>query len=516
MTHRPLQFLRRGQTVTLAGVPPDRTLLDLLREDLGCTGTKEGCGTGDCGACTVVLGEARDGAVRFRTVNSCLRLAHAVQGQALWTVEDLAHDPLIGPPPPQAGTPAHPTPTPMLSVLHPAQQALVEHHGSQCGFCTPGFVMGLFGLYQNQVCQQRPVTRALAQSALSGNLCRCTGYRPILEAAQQMDRWPRREVDTAQLLQKLELLAQPPQAPEADSAYMAPTDLAAALAARAAHPSAQVVAGGTDVGLGLTQQQQRFERVLDVGRVAELRGTETRDGHLVLGAAEPLNEALAALVQTWPALQAWAERFASLAVRNVGTLGGNVAHGSPVGDSMPLLIALRADLVLASLRGPRTLALDDFYTGYRQHRLAPDELLQQIRVPLPGAHERLRAYKVSRRFDDDIATVALVLNLEIVEDVVRRACIGAGGVAATPARARQTEAALQGQPWTPATVQHAAAVLRAEFTPLSDLRASSAYRRTVLGHLLQRYWLDSQGSPAASLDAWHPDLEQNLDLEVSP
>lgn len=480
--------------MALGNVPPDRTLLEVLREDLGCTGTKEGCGEGDCGACTVVLGEPDGhGKVRYSAVNSCIRLAHSIDGMALWTAEDLAEDPLIQPM-------AASTQPAEGSSLHPVQEAMVQCHGSQCGFCTPGFVMSLFGMYQNRVCQGQRISRALAQQDLSGNLCRCTGYRPILDAAQQMAQLPPMAVNEAELLQKLELLALTPQAPEANLAYIAPATQAELLAARAAHPQAQVVAGATDVGLWVTKQHRQLAQVLDVTRAAELRRIDDTPEHIAIGAAVTLTEAFARLTAQWPSLAEFAHRFAGLPVRNSGTLGGNVANGSPIGDSMQLLIALRAQVVLASqARGERALPLEALYTGYRQNLMAADELLVRIVVPKPSATEQLKAYKISKRFDDDISAVCLVLNFDITDGTVQRASIGAGGVAATPVRAQQTEAALQGKPWTEATVQQAMRVLQAEFSPISDMRASGDYRRTVLGNLLQRFWLESQGGAPASI-----------------
>lgn len=490
MTEQPLRFIRRGQPVALHDVPPDRTLLEVLREDLGCTGTKEGCGEGDCGACTVVLGEERGGKLHYSAVNSCIRLAHSVDGMALWTVEDLAEDPLI--------RPASPAPAAEKTItLHPAQEAMVQCHGSQCGFCTPGFVMSLFGMYQNHVCQGQPITRELAQEELSGNLCRCTGYRPILDAAQQMAALPAMAVDEAQLLSQL---AQLQPAAVVGTAYLAPTTLPALLAARAQHPGAQVVAGCTDVGLWVTKMHKQYAQVLDVTRAAELLQLDEGAHQITIGAAVSLTDAFAALVRQWPQLHSFSARFAGLPVRNSGTLGGNVANGSPIGDSMPLLIALRAQIVLASVRGERSLALEDLYTGYRQNVMAPDELLVRIIVPRPSVTEALRAYKISKRFDDDISAVCLVVNLDIEGGVVHRASIGAGGVAATPARARHTEAALTGQPWSAETVHRAADALQAEFSPISDMRASGAYRRTVLASLLQRFWLESQGLEAVSVE----------------
>lgn len=469
---RPIRFVRRGEVVSVSNVPPSRTLLELLREDLACTGTKEGCGEGDCGACTVVLGEAAGGKLEYRAINSCIRLAHSIDGMALWTVEDIAA---------QEG------------ALHPAQQAMVDKHGSQCGFCTPGFVMSLFGMYQNHVCQGEPITRELAQEELSGNLCRCTGYRPILEAAQTMGGLPPVRIDEAHLLQKLELLAPTPVGLQANLAYKSPVTLKALLQARATDPDAQLVAGGTDVGLWVTKQHMQFAKVLDVTKVRELRRIEDYPQHIAIGAAVTLADAYAALVKDRPQLQNFAARFAGLPVRNSGTLGGNIANGSPIGDSMPLLIALGANIVLMSVRGHREMPLDALYTGYRKNVMAPDEVLAWIKVPKPQPLEAMKVYKISKRYDDDISAVCLAINLRIENNTVITAFIGAGGVAATPVRAIQTETALRGQPWTQATVQHAMATLRAEFSPISDMRASADYRSQVLGNLLQRYWLESQG-----------------------
>ncbi|SDO31751.1 xanthine dehydrogenase small subunit [Rhodoferax sp. OV413] len=483
MTTQTIRFIRRGQTVALGNVPPDRTLLQALREDLGACGTKEGCGEGDCGACTVVLAEPENGRLRFRAINSCIRLAHSVNGMALWTVEDLA----------QAD-----------GSLHPAQEAMVQCHGSQCGFCTPGFVMSLFGMYQNSVCQGQAISRSDAQEALSGNLCRCTGYRPILDAAQQMEQLPTVRIDETALLQHLEQLALIRSAAEPDFAYKSPRSLDELTAARAAYPGAQIVAGCTDVGLWVTKMHKHFDRVLDVTQVAELRQIEPHANYLQIGAAVTLQDAYAALVADRPQLQNFANRFAGLPVRNSGTLGGNVANGSPIGDSMPLLIALGASVVLANTHGTRELPLEDLYTGYRTNVMGADEVLAWIKVPRPNG-DFMRVYKISKRFDDDISAVCLAINLSITDGNVTRASIGAGGVAATPVRALQTEAALAGQPWTLATAQAAAAALRAEFQPISDMRASAAYRNEVLGNLLQRFWLESQGQTQINLA--HFDVE---------
>ncbi|MBI2745831.1 MAG: xanthine dehydrogenase small subunit [Burkholderiales bacterium] len=467
MNVRPLQFVRRGQLVSLEKVAPTRTLLEVLREDLQCTAVKEGCGEGDCGACTVVLAEPQGEGLGYKAINSCIRLAHSVHGMAVWTAQDL---------PAADGT------------LHPCQQAMLSCHGSQCGFCTPGFVMSLFGMYQNRVLAGESISREVAQTDLSGNLCRCTGYRPIFDAAQQMGALPRVPVDEAAVLAQLRQIA---PAPAAD--YSAPTRLADLLKLRADLPQAQLVAGCTDVGLWVTKQHRQFAHVLDVTRVEELRELRRTPGSLTIGAAVTLHDAYAALVADRPQLQRFAERFAGLPVRSSGTLGGNVANGSPIGDSMPLLLAMGATLVLASVRGERRVPLDDFYTGYRKNLLAPDEVLAFIEVPRPAADEHLRVYKISKRQDDDISAVCLALNLRVQDGRIVAARIGAGGVAATPVRATKTEAVLTGQPWALASFEAAESVLQAEFSPISDMRASAAYRRSVLGRLLLRYWAEEQG-----------------------
>ena len=491
-----IRFVRHGHLVELHDVPPSRTLLELLREDLAHTGTKEGCGEGDCGACTVVLGEVGDTGLRYRAINSCIRMAHSIDGLALWTVEDLAASD---------------------GSLHPAQQAMVQCHGSQCGFCTPGFVMSLFGMYQNHTCRGRPVSRALAQEELSGNLCRCTGYRPIFDAAREMGNLPAVLLDEEQLLkQLLSIRAAPEQVPTgasvarlahdqpspAPTGYLAPQSLTALLKARADNPQAQVVAGCTDVGLWVTKMFMEFASVLDVTRVAELRRIEVYPHHLAIGAAVPLADAFAALVRSRPQLRVFATRFAGLPVRNSGTLGGNVANGSPIGDCMPLLIALGANVVLLSQRGHREMPLEALYTGYRKNVIAADEVLAWIKVPLPVADEFSRVYKISKRFDDDISAICLALSLRIEDEHVVSASIGVGGVAATPVRARQTEAVLTGQRWRPALVHDAMKTLRDEFQPISDMRASAAYRSEVLGNLLQRFWMEQQGVQAINLESF--------------
>jgi xanthine dehydrogenase small subunit len=476
-----IQFIRRGQIVRLSNIAPTRSLLEVLREDLNSTGTKEGCNEGDCGACTVVLAEAVGRRIKYSAVNSCIRLAHSVDGMALWTVEDLAAP---------DGT------------LHPAQTAMVQCHGSQCGFCTPGFVMSLFAMYQNHVCRGATITRELAQEELSGNLCRCTGYRPILDAAQQMAQLPPMPVDETALLKQLKLLAPDQSSLDTRDSYLSPTTLSNLLAVRAAQPQAQLVAGCTDVGLWINKLHGQFDKVIDLTRVRELQRVESYPNHIAIGAAVKLSEAFAELASDRRQLRTFASRFAGMPVRNSGTLGGNVANGSPIGDSMPLLIALQASVVLMSVRGNREMPLEQLYTGYRKNVMAADEVLAWIKVPKATTGELSRIYKISKRFEDDISAVCLAVKLQLSGQKITQASIGVGGVAATPARAGKTEAMLRGQAWTQATARRACTALCDEFAPISDMRASSSYRMQVLGNLMQRFWLESQGVQNINLESF--------------
>ena len=471
MTFPKLELIHRQQWQSLANVPPARTLLDLLREDLRATDTKEGCASGDCGAGTVVLSKP-DGS-GSHTVNSCIRMAHSAHGLQVTTAADLSGD----------------------GQLHPVQQALVDHHASQCGFCTPGFVMSLYDLYQRA--DGRAVTREEAMEAISGNLCRCTGYRPILDAACAMHLYPRPETvkPVADRVATRDNL---------NPHYALPESLAQLLPLRARFPKAQLMAGGTDAGLWVTQQHRRFEQVIDLTRVQEMLRIEHYAHHLAIGAAVSLHDAFAALSEQRPSIQHFAERFAGRPVRQSGTLGGNIANGSPIGDSMPLLIALGAQVVLMALRKGRMVsrhvALENFYLGYKRTALAADEVLFWIVVPHPLPGEWLGVYKVSKRVEDDISAVCVALQLHIQNDNVQAVRIGAGGVAATPARAVKTEAVLPGSAWNEATVKQAQAAIDKEFSPISDMRASAAYRQLVLRQLMQRAWLEQQGHSMVQLE----------------
>jgi xanthine dehydrogenase small subunit len=464
-----------GELVHAAGLPATMTVLEYLRDVAHCTGTKEGCAEGDCGACTVVLGElAADGErIDYRAVNSCIRLLPTIDGQELVTVESL-----------QAPG----------GALHPVQQAMVDHHASQCGFCTPGFVMSLFALYL----QREAPTRGEVLEALAGNLCRCTGYRPIIDAGLRMggyappSHWRREAAQSAARLQALRSLRR--ETSLTTTGFHAPRSLDELSSALAAAPHAVLLAGGTDIGLWVTQQLRELPSIIYIGEVAELKSTRSDATGIVIGAAVPLTEGWAAIVAAYPQLAELAQRFGSPPVRNSGTLCGNIANGSPIGDAMPALMALDARITLRRGATTRELALERFYLGYQRKDLAPGEFIVSVRVPPPRAELRLASYKLSKRIDQDISAVCAAFALEQQHDRIVAARIAFGGLAAIPARARATEAALIGRPWTENSFEIAAAALAEDFQPLTDVRASSAYRLQAAGSLLRRFYFESQGS----------------------
>jgi xanthine dehydrogenase small subunit len=473
---KPIHFWRAGRIHKISHLSPNQTLLDYLRsaEGLHARGTKEGCAEGDCGACTVVIAELEEASkpLRFRAINSCIRFAHQIDGCALWTVEDLSAAPGEG-------------------ALHPVQQALLEAHGSQCGFCTPGFVMSLFALYQGSATQA--IDRQDAITALSGNLCRCTGYRPILDAAQAMMHLPRVEQPEDNIKTALLQLAHNRSLSLETSSQRVfrPANLKTLLHLRQAYPQAQLIAGATDVGLWVTKQGQRFEQVVDISATKDLKSIIYSDGLLEIGAAVRLEDAYRAIVHSRPQVTMFARRFAGLPVRQSGTLGGNLANGSPIGDSMPLLISLGTKIRLVSqARSWREMALEDFYLTYRRTQLANDEVLSHILIPLPRDGELSRIYKVSKRFEDDISALCLGIHvrLDSTGEMIESARIGVGGMAATPTRAYRTETTLIGRGFTLETFLAAKVSISTEFAPIDDMRASALYRGQVAGNLMLRFW----------------------------
>ena len=464
MARQAIRFWRRGRAVEATGFSPRTTLLDYLRLQERSTGTKEGCAEGDCGACTVVLGRLKGGRLVYEPVNACILLLGQVDGAEVVTVEDLAGE-----------------------SLHPVQDALVAHHGSQCGFCTPGIVMSLFALYHEGA---RPVSRDRANDALAGNLCRCTGYRPIVDAALEAcsdgpnDAFAGRRAATEGALR---LLGDGGDVFVGDDHrfFAAPASEAALAALYAQHPDATLVAGSTDVGLWVTKGMHVLDKVIWLGRVAGLDRLEVTDRDVSIWATVTHADAEKALAAIDPDLGELMRRFGSVQVRATGTVGGNIANGSPIGDLAPAMIALGASVELASDGGARTIPLDSFFIAYRRQDRRPGEYVRRVAVPYLGAGEAFRCYKVTKRFDEDISAVMGAFKLTLDGRQIRHARVAFGGMAAVPKRASETEQALVGLSLDDSTTWDGAfeAIAR-DYQPLSDHRASAAYRSTVSRNLL--------------------------------
>ncbi|SAK70283.1 FAD-binding molybdopterin dehydrogenase [Caballeronia hypogeia] len=484
---QPIRFYHRNAIQEVSSASTTRTVLQYLREDARCTGTKEGCAEGDCGACTVVIGEPDgQGGVAFKAVNACVQFLPTLDGRALFTVEDLRQP---------DGT------------LHPVQQALVDCHGSQCGFCTPGFAMSMFALYEKHghattgcagKCEKTKPSRQEISDALTGNLCRCTGYRPIIDAAEQMfDHAPLAPVDVSRLARTLESLKRDDtfQYEHAGRKFDAPRTAEALASIKDENPNVRILAGSTDIGLWVTKQLRDLGDIVYIGQIESFKHVETTDEWIEIGAGVSVDRAYDELVKTYPELEETRLRFASLPIRNAGTLGGNVANGSPIGDSMPGLIALNARVVLQSVNGTREMPLEDLYIAYQKKDMAENEFVAAIRVPTrtgKRAQLKFRAYKLSKRFDSDISAVYAAYTFIADGDTIREPRLAYGGMAATPKRAAHAEAVLADAHWHEATVQAAMIALSKDYQPLTDMRASSDYRLDTAKSLLYRFWLETR------------------------
>jgi xanthine dehydrogenase small subunit len=468
-----VRFLLGDELVEIASCDPTRTVLDWLRLDRRRTGTKEGCAEGDCGACTIVVGRLDGDRLRYEAINACIRFLPTLDGCHVLTVEHLkAPD----------------------GTLHPVQQAMVDCHGSQCGFCTPGFIMSLLALWLNE---RAPSVQRI-EDALAGNLCRCTGYEPIIAAAQRMDSAEREKdrfvAGLPATVARLKALADSETISigDGDRRFYAPATTAALAELVSAHPQATLVAGATDVGLWVTKGMRRLDPVIYLGRLEELRAISDEGDHLRFGAMANQIAVREALAGISPQLDEMMRRFGGEQVRNAGTIGGNIANGSPIGDLPPGLIALAATLVLRKGSERRELPLEAFFLDYRKQDRQPGEFVESVLVPKLPADALFHISKISKRFDEDISAVCGAFYLALDQaGRVNEARLAYGGMAGIPKRAKAAEAALLGRSWDEAAVATAIAALPDDFTPLTDMRASAAYRLKIAGNLLRRFLIET-------------------------
>ncbi len=466
-----IKFLLNNAPHSLQNIDPNTSILDYLREHLLHTGSKEGCASGDCGACTVVLGELAGSKVNYAAVNACIAPLGSLHGKQLITIEHLQYD----------------------DRLHPVQQAMVDCHGSQCGFCTPGFVMSMFAYRKTNA----EPDRASINAALGGNLCRCTGYRPIIDAAVQMyaapseDQFTAREAETVQALRRINADDAEVELQANGKKYFVPRNVRLLADLLLRYPEAKLVVGGTDLSLEHTQFLREFEVLIYTGRVKEMLAVDALGDAIEIGAAVSYSACQAVLIQQYPDLHELIERLGSRQIRNQGTLGGNIGNASPIGDMPPVLIALDAQLVLRKGDTTRTIPVADYFVSYKKTVQQTSEFIERIIVPKARPGYVFKAYKISKRLEDDISATLGVFYIKLEDRVVTDVRVAFGGMAETPKRAMHCEKALQEQIWNAETIAAAMAALDNDFSPISDFRASAEYRMQVSKNLLQRLYLET-------------------------
>ncbi|HEY8575041.1 MAG TPA: xanthine dehydrogenase small subunit [Devosia sp.] len=471
-----IRFILNGEDVSLTDVRPDMTLLDWLRLDRRLRGSKEGCAEGDCGACTVLVGRLSGDEIIYDSVTACIRFVGSLHGTHVVTIEHLRGED---------------------GILHPVQQAMVDHHGSQCGFCTPGFVMSLYGLWMRD---PQP-SQAAIEKALQGNLCRCTGYAPIIRAAKAMGDYGQPAGDPLlaeriALTNGIKALADGRRVEigEGENRIIVPASLDDFAAIYEANPTATIVNGSTDVGLWVTKFMRPIGPVIFINHLQELKRIAENDSEVRLYAGVSYSEALPVVTAHFPHMSELWNRIAGEQVRNMGTIGGNIANGSPIGDTPPPFIALGAKLHLRRGEHRREIKLEDYFLAYGKQDRQPGEFVESVTIPLLPAGEKFAVYKVSKRCEEDISALCGAFRVFVNDaGMVGMARIAFGGMAATPKRAKAVEAALVGKPWNEATIENAVAAFAADYQPISDMRASADYRLLTAQNLLRRFYLETVG-----------------------
>jgi len=468
MTSSIIKFIHEDQIIEIENPNPNETLLNYIRTKLKKTGTKEGCAEGGCGACTIVLGELKNNKINYKAINSCITFLPMLQGKQLILVEDLVSKD---------------------GLLHPVQQAMVNYHGSQCGFCTPGFVMSLFSMFKNHSkFQDNKIKESIA-----GNLCRCTGYQPIIKAARSLkrknkiDHFVKNKKITISLLKKIE--DENIAIYEKDKRYFAPKYVQELKKILKKNINPHFLSGGTDLSLVVTKERKDINTLIYMNSISELNYIKNNNKYIEVGAATPLIDFESYIEKYYPDFTAILKRYGSVQIRNVATIAGNIATASPIGDTLPLLLSLDAKVVLKSIKKNKIIPLNDFFIDYRKTKLKKDQFIDSIRIPI-FPKNIFKAYKVSKRFDDDISSVCASFNIEVVNKKIKNIRIAYGGMASIPKRAKHCEKLLLHSPITEQVINKAQEFLKKDFKPISDMRASRQYRMEVAKNLLRKCFLE--------------------------
>ena len=468
MTSSIIKFIHEDQIIEIENPNPNETLLNYIRTKLKKTGTKEGCAEGGCGACTIVLGELKNNKINYKAINSCITFLPMLQGKQLILVEDLVSKD---------------------GLLHPVQQAMVNYHGSQCGFCTPGFVMSLFSMFKNHTRFKDKVIK----DSIAGNLCRCTGYQPIIKAARSLkrknkiDHFVKNKKITISLLKKIE--DENIAIYEKDKRYFAPKYVQELKKILKKNINPHFLSGGTDLSLVVTKERKDINTLIYMNSISELNYIKNNNKYIEVGAATPLIDFESYIEKYYPDFTAILKRYGSVQIRNVATIAGNIATASPIGDTLPLLLSLDAKVVLKSIKKNKIIPLNDFFIDYRKTKLKKDQFIDSIRIPI-FPKNIFKAYKVSKRFDDDISSVCASFNIEVVNEKIKNIRIAYGGMASIPKRAKHCEKLLLHSPITEQVINKAQEFLKKDFKPISDMRASRQYRMEVAKNLLRKCFLE--------------------------
>ena len=468
MTSSTIRFIFENKIKEIQNPDPNETILNYIRLKLKKTGTKEGCAEGGCGACTVVLGELKNNNIIYKAINSCIAFSPSLEGKQLLIVEDLISK---------------------NGSLHPVQDALVKYHGSQCGFCTPGFVMSLFAMYKNY----SSYNDKLIKNSIAGNLCRCTGYRPIIDAAKSLNNYSRRDkykINQDKIISLLKIIKQKNiSINKLNKKYFAPRNINELKKIIKQYPNAILLSGGTDVSLIVTKQKKNIENIIYLNSIEELNYIKKNNRYIEIGATTSLTKFEFFIEKYYPDFNSILQRYGSIQIRNVATIAGNIATASPIGDTLPLLLSLDAAVVLQDFKKKTILPLKNFFISYRKTKLKKGQFISSIRIPL-FKKNIFKAYKISKRIDDDISSVCASFNLEIVNKKIKNIKIAYGGMAPIPKRAINCEKILLNSNFSEAVIIKAKKLLEKDFEPIDDMRASRNYRMEVAKNLLNKCFLE--------------------------